>query len=183
MGFGSDDVGGRGRLQQGPDPLVLDARHLGEHGHPRRAQDAGCFQQLCGLLGKPGQPVLEDLAYADRDRASRGAPAGLQPRDLGDEERVAPGAAVQLVGVRRRRLLTRDSPDQGRGLVRVESRQGEAAYVAAGRQVAAVLAGGGKHADALTRQGPGKELEQPQGAGVRPVQVLEDDEQGITASA
>ena len=96
-----DHAGGLRSLQQGHHVDLGKSRDGRQPAHVRRAHHTGRLEQFDRFLGQPGKPVLQYLPDARRYRPGRRAATGLQPGDLGGEERVATAAPVNLGDVLR----------------------------------------------------------------------------------
>ena len=107
---------------------------LGHAGDSRKDADVwrthhgGHLKQLERLLGQPGEPTLEDLPHAGRDRPGRRAAARLEARNLGGEKRVAAAAPVHLGDVILARFGTDNAAHQSGGSILVETGQWETPY-------------------------------------------------------
>jgi hypothetical protein len=171
-----------GRTDQDPGPhrlideradVVPGRQHPAEHLRPdprpahRRDRD-----QLGARGGQPSQPPLQRVPHGPRRRRR-----GAEPGQLPDEERVAAGTPVQprrQLGVGR---LPGDRGDDRRHAGRVEpgQRQHGAAVGRRPRQLGVPV--GAEQQHPCVPQVGGGELDQPQRRLVRPLQVVDDQDQ------
>ena len=165
----------------------------GDHGDREAlAGHRGDGEQVYDLTGQPGQAAGQHVTHRRRDTGHRGPVKRRtlrreQPRDLLGEERVPGGAVVHGADQRRRRALTAHLFDQLANLIGRQA--GELQHLGLPGQLGQQPARGmipGRHLDVAVRpddegsgvmQLAGEEDQQPQRRHVRPVQIIDDDNQ------
>ena len=166
------------------------------------AADASCRRKHAAARRRQTvQPLADQLAYARRDVQLQRVEALLMPwrcsvivaqkaQHLDDEQRVAFGALPDRRNPCRRQARAAARGDQPFGLRMIEALQVHAREARCAQQLGQRLAQGmlarqfgvavgPQHHDALPRQLRREEAQQSQRAGIGPVQILENQQQGL----
>ena len=179
------------QLVEGADQLLLaDLAGLGEHvGGELPPDGGGDPDQVAGRRREPGEPRLDHRLDPGGHRPSLprpAVPAGAQHLD--HEQRVALGLGEQALGLGVGQLMAGQPPAEGRRLPGREAAELELDELPEGGQPGAervqgmlvaqvVVAGGGGHQQRGLRPGPEQVVEELEGLGVGPVQVVGDQQQ------
>ena len=205
--------GRRGSLEHVEGRVLVDGGDAGEHVDVELAPDDGRgAQQTLGVGAEPGDAPADDLVDAlrqlERGQARRRRPApravaldrarlGEVPDHLAEEERVAAGLAVELVGERGAAVVERVAGrglEQGLGLLRAQAREREALDAGLAPQVGEQLgqrcarrprlAVGGHHQQRHRGRRPVQVADERERRARGPVQVVEDEQdRGVGGAA